>query len=589
MKTSSLILLLLFTGIQSFGQGWSFFQVNSQGDHPALALDNAGNPCLSYEVVGVADSHVINYSVWDSVTETFTTEEADRSGFQGHTDIVFDLNNVPHICYHSHFWGDLVHSYKNGTVWINEPLGSLRHDGFSGSIAIDSRNLVHASYVNHPFDSLGTGIEYGLRDGESWSTEPIGSEPDLYWFYGTSIDLDALDNPYITYYDDIAQDLMLGTKASGTWTISTIDSAGDVGRFSSMEIDSNGSVRVAYLRYLSDTSGIIKLAQFDRGSWVIFNIDTLDSFDFALVPEDIVSLDIDKEGNSHIGYADTKVLIHAKLAGETITKEVVVDLNGTNNRLDQSASLAIDASGGVHIGYFGPFATDPFAVMYAVKNEVAIGLGNEIANDPTDEVASPIVSDIPDQNVYPGERFAPFALDGYVSDPDDLDSEITWRFSGNVSLIVLCEAVRRGVIVQSPRNWTGSETIRFTATDPDGNSSSDNATFTVNDTSFAMMRGAGHENARALSTVLEMNYPNPFNPTTMIPYQLAEDSWVTLKVYNDVGQEVITLVDEYQSAGYRSAVWDGRNSEGQSVASGVYVYRMAAGSFVKTQKMMFVR
>lgn len=83
---------------------------------------------------------------------------------------------------------------------------------------------------------------------------------------------------------------------------------------------------------------------------------------------------------------------------------------------------------------------------------------------------------------------------------------------------------------------------------------------------------------------LFQNYPNPFNPSTIINYQLSIDSYVKLKVYNLLGQEVATLVDGEQLAGYHEAVWDA-----SSVPSGVYYYQLHAGSFTNMKKMMLVR
>jgi len=85
------------------------------------------------------------------------------------------------------------------------------------------------------------------------------------------------------------------------------------------------------------------------------------------------------------------------------------------------------------------------------------------------------------------------------------------------------------------------------------------------------------------------NYPNPFNPSTTIRYGLSEDTWVSLKVYNSLGQEVATLVNEFQRAGYRSAAWHGRNDAGEIVSSGIYVYRFQAGNVVRTERMMFLK
>ena len=83
---------------------------------------------------------------------------------------------------------------------------------------------------------------------------------------------------------------------------------------------------------------------------------------------------------------------------------------------------------------------------------------------------------------------------------------------------------------------------------------------------------------------LEQNYPNPFNPTTTIQYQLPAMSKVTLKVYDIFGSEVATLINEEQEAGYKEVEFNG-----SSIASGMYIYRLTAGSFSIIKKMILVK
>jgi Zn-dependent metalloprotease len=85
------------------------------------------------------------------------------------------------------------------------------------------------------------------------------------------------------------------------------------------------------------------------------------------------------------------------------------------------------------------------------------------------------------------------------------------------------------------------------------------------------------------------NYPNPFNPSTHIRFELPSEERVVLKVYNSMGQEVRTLIDETRGAGVHSVVWDGRNQAGQQVSTGVYVYRLQAGTNVATRKMLMIK
>ena len=111
----------------------------------------------------------------------------------------------------------------------------------------------------------------------------------------------------------------------------------------------------------------------------------------------------------------------------------------------------------------------------------------------------------------------------------------------------------------------------------------------------------GIENLQALlaalipeETALLRNYPNPFNPETWIPYQLAESAEVTLTIYDMNGQLVRRLAVGHQAAGmYRSrsraAYWDGRNQLGESVASGLYFYTLTAGEFSATRRMLILK
>ncbi len=85
------------------------------------------------------------------------------------------------------------------------------------------------------------------------------------------------------------------------------------------------------------------------------------------------------------------------------------------------------------------------------------------------------------------------------------------------------------------------------------------------------------------------NSPNPFNPNTTILYTLAEKSHVRLSIYNILGQNVRTLVNELQPAGDHSVQWDGHNASGQQVTTGVYLYRLEAGTNVEVQKMFLAK
>jgi hypothetical protein len=89
---------------------------------------------------------------------------------------------------------------------------------------------------------------------------------------------------------------------------------------------------------------------------------------------------------------------------------------------------------------------------------------------------------------------------------------------------------------------------------------------------------------------LSQNFPNPFNPVTSIRYGLPRTAKVQLKIYDLLGREVITLIDnKSEEAGFHLVNWNGQDKHGRAVASGLYIYRLAADEFVQTRKMVLVR
>ena len=92
------------------------------------------------------------------------------------------------------------------------------------------------------------------------------------------------------------------------------------------------------------------------------------------------------------------------------------------------------------------------------------------------------------------------------------------------------------------------------------------------------------DNVIAKEFALEQNFPNPFNPSTTLRYSIPREGMVTLKVYNIIGQEVATLVNEYQSNGVYSVKFDA-----SKLSSGMYLYRITSGNFSQVKKMMLLK
>jgi hypothetical protein len=88
---------------------------------------------------------------------------------------------------------------------------------------------------------------------------------------------------------------------------------------------------------------------------------------------------------------------------------------------------------------------------------------------------------------------------------------------------------------------------------------------------------------------LRQNYPNPFNSQTIIPYQLPQQSYVELVIFNLLGETVKSLVNENQASGWHQAHWNGSDESGAKVASGVYLYQLKINNQIETRRMLLVR
>jgi hypothetical protein len=150
--------------------------------------------------------------------------------------------------------------------------------------------------------------------------------------------------------------------------------------------------------------------------------------------------------------------------------------------------------------------------------------------------------------------------------------------------------------VEAPITWTSyiyglndyaNQTIRIAVQCV----SNDAFVFMLDDLQIVSAGGTDNDDptAPALTTALNGNYPNPFNPETTISYSVEKAGKVTLEVYNILGQKVRTLVNDTKDAGSHNVVWNGKDQAGNNVSSGVYFYRMKNGNYSKTNKMILMK
>jgi flagellar hook assembly protein FlgD len=88
---------------------------------------------------------------------------------------------------------------------------------------------------------------------------------------------------------------------------------------------------------------------------------------------------------------------------------------------------------------------------------------------------------------------------------------------------------------------------------------------------------------------IHQNYPNPFNPVTTLRYDLPENGNVNITIYDMLGRQVKTLINQNQNAGYMSVIWNATNDYGKPVSAGIYIYQIQAGEYISTKKMVLLK
>ena len=218
--------------------------------------------------------------------------------------------------------------------------------------------------------------------------------------------------------------------------------------------------------------------------------------------------------------------------------------------------------------------------------------------DPTEEAAaaapSVISTEMPQEAwafVVSGHLEGKPALDGYQVIVRNMrtNSIITASVEGDYFAAATADLTRRSVV-------QAGDVIELRVIGPSGNvelqtlSVKVTPEHLVNAVLSIKLDGIG----QPMQSLLLQNYPNPFNPETWIPYQLSEDSPVSISIYDTTGQLVRTLSLGFQSAGFynsqgRAAYWDGRNALGERVASGIYFYQLMTPSFQQTRRLVIVK
>ena len=266
--------------------------------------------------------------------------------------------------------------------------------------------------------------------------------------------------------------------------------------------------------------------------------------------------------------------------------------------------ITLDAANQQFVGWTPSAPDDGFAIEggkgYIVNVPEArqfAFVGSQWTNQTKDAAAAPAISVETSQEqdtwafVVSGHLEGKSVFDGYqvIVHNTRTNSVITTSVQGDYFAAATADLARRSIVHVG-------DVIEVRVIGPGGNVESHTLNFKVTPESIAdaVLSIRLDSIGQPKLTQLLQNFPNPFNPETWIPYQLSEDSPVSLSIYDTTGKLIRTLSLGYQSAGFyhsrgRAAYWDGRNAVGEQVASGIYFYQLTTPSFHQTRRLVILK
>ena len=199
---------------------------------------------------------------------------------------------------------------------------------------------------------------------------------------------------------------------------------------------------------------------------------------------------------------------------------------------------------------------------------------------------APMFVDFPDTVEIVLGEVDTLILSEYSFDIDDPDSVLIWSTFDCIGAdSIACVTMNADTaFIQTIGDLSGTQELTFLVTDTSGASDTTSVIIYVK-----APVGIASDGLIPLEYSLANNYPNPFNPQTTISYGLPKQSDLSLIIYNIMGQEIMRWDEQNSQAGFYQKIWNGRNKSGVSVGSGVYFYRIIAGDFVQTKKMVLLK
>jgi hypothetical protein len=236
--------------------------------------------------------------------------------------------------------------------WVVETIDSPEFVGYYTSIALDSGNRPHISYCKYDVTSrVCDDLKYAYYDGSFWQNETVDSAGDVGGY--TSIALDSNNRPHISYYDATNDDLKYAYFDGSFWQNETVDSGEDVGEWTSIALDTSDRPHISYY---DRTNGDLKYAYFDGSFWQIETVDSAGDVGW------FTSIALDTSNRPHISYRDftNQSLKYAYFDGLSWQIETV-----DSGNVGAWSSIVLDTNNRPHISYLDSPASRDLSLKYA--------------------------------------------------------------------------------------------------------------------------------------------------------------------------------------------------------------------------------
>ena len=333
-------------------EGWSATAIGP-GIKPALALDSAGSPAIAY----LLEDRNQGFVAFAAAAGGWVPDTFIEGYFYGPIGLAFDPQDRPNIAYHDHQadnfdpdLGDLTHAIRDGSVWQITPAADDGHDGWDSTIAIGPDGVVRAAGIDPSRFGATDGVEYYELSGSDWTVTAVGSGPIDYEF-NVSLAVTPDGQPALTYYDDPNADLVFASFDGSAWSLETVASEGDVGKFSSLRFDAQGRPHISFFEDSGGSSGSVLYAVRDGDAWSVEEVGTLDNVALGMVgARRNSSLALDAAGVPHVAFSDESVVRYATRTDDGWEVQDIVTAG--DRPLGQLVSLELDAAGAPHLAFF---------------------------------------------------------------------------------------------------------------------------------------------------------------------------------------------------------------------------------------------